>query len=146
MEGQSEKAESSVRRPLPTVLGYCEHADSVLRICFKIWGELLGTTSLGHQNSRGTEAEGGDRVSSRAWDSELPEGNKEHTGKCFLILPIWEKWNVSRIHVSMFTTVSKSLQITSFLTASTAVIVLFSGHRTGVHALLHTHVRHRTNV
>ena len=49
---------------------------------------------------------------------------------------------MSRIHVSMFTTVSKSLQITSFLTASTAVIVLFSGHRTGVHALLHTHVRH----
>lgn len=37
-------------------------------------------------------------------------GNKEHTEKHLLILPVWEKWNVSRAHVSTFTTAYRSLR------------------------------------
>jgi len=52
---------------------------------------------------------------------------------------------VSRIHVSIFTTVYKSLKRSNILTASNAVKVLFSHHSTRVHALLHTDVKHGTS-
>lgn len=48
-------------------------------------------------------------------------GNKEHPEKDFLILHVREKWNVSRICVSTFTTVIKSLKISKFFTVSNVV-------------------------
>ena len=59
-------------------------------------------------------------------------------GKHFLILPVWERWNVPRIHGSMSTAVYELLKISSF---SKAAAVLFSGYSTRVHALLYTNVK-----
>lgn len=108
------------------------------RICLKIQSEPLRTKSLRHQNSQGTKAEEGDQISSRTWDCELPG---EQRTQCKHFLDVWEKWNVSRIHVSMFTTVYKSLKRSNILTDSNAVKVLFSHHSTRGHALLHTNVK-----
>lgn len=86
-------------------------------ICFKLQSELQWTKSPRHQNSRGTKAEEGDQVSSRAWDCELP-GEQRTRQKTFF--DVREKWNVSTIRGSVFTTVYKPRKLSSILTDSNA--------------------------
>lgn len=109
------------------------------RICFKIQSECQWTKSPRHQNSQGTKAEEGDEISSQTWDCELP-GEQRTQWKTFF--DVWEKWNVSTIRGSAFTTVYKSLKLSNILTDSNVVTVLFSHHSTKAHALLHTNVTH----
>ena len=94
------------------------------RICFKIQSECQWTKSPRHQNSQGTKAEEGDEISSRTWDCELP-GEQRTQWKTFF--DVWEKWNVSTIRGSAFTTVYKSLKLSNILTDSN---VEFCSHTT----------------